>query len=1055
MATQIRCGGCGKVFTVEAADTGRRLMCSACGRILANPLPRPSPKAPAAAPPPPKPVSPANSDILSPRMGLWIAAAACVLCVILVGVIVFSSRHAPQSDGDRYWHEHYEELVQLKADAERLAISGDLAGAHAKYQELEKRLAGRQIKDSRLWDLTERIKQDQDRVFGLLMLEVENRIARERTALQEQLAAAQKPKEESSAPYPSSFHILQVSPATQATSTAPAHAQRPVTATSRPVAAATRPASRPALTGGLPIAPVVPKSDGITDPEIGRSIQRAVDFLLSNFEADQIKLADAPNDTYREGLNALCVYALLKAGQTIPDKRLDIHNPDMVHLIERMKDSLMLTDPASPKAPVTYARSLRVAALSVYNRPEDRDGMEKDVLWLLKSSNDGSYTYNDELNRFSREKERIQRFVAPGKRASTLYFLDPRRGDHRTLLDNGEKLVPVPPGMGYSTPGASILDPYRSRLKDQMNQQQPWDNSNTQYAHMAVALAAQCGANIAPAYWSAAGHHWEVWELQTGQWCYDGSAPVPLYAMTTGGIASLLAVHENLEVPQLGTQVGKGGYSPWVAAALAWMEKDDNAVDVTRGAKYVGYNLFNLARVGLGTGYKYFGKHDWYKELAGKIIATQYENGAFGRSQSGADALIDTAYVVLFLASGREPVMFNKLRYDGPWNNRTRDVANLARFASLELERAINWQVVPVDRDWTDWCDAPVLYIAGHEAPKLDEAGYAKLRQFTEAGGLIFAHADGNALEFDQWVRRTALKIFPAYKLLPIPRGHEIYSLQYKLADPPALYGVSNGSRLLMVYAGKDLSAAWQLKDGSKRQNFELGVNVFLYAAGKPNLRNRLASTLIPEITQKPLRSVQLARVKYDGTWDPEPYAFTRFSRFFQRETGWALEVQAVKVEELGGDAKPIAYLTGTAAISPGDARIASLAKYVNAGGLLVIDACGGSKEFSDALVPALAKAFPGKALAPLDAAHPSLHATFPGMVELPRPPLRAIVRQRLPNETGQVLSLSSGRGMVVYCPLDLTTGLLGTHTWGVMGYEPDFPQMLLKNLVIWRANQR
>ena len=49
--------------------------------------------------------------------------------------------------------------------------------------------------------------------------------------------------------------------------------------------------------------------------------------------------------------------------------------------------------------------------------------------------------------------------------------------------------------------------------------------------------------------------------------------------------------------------------------------------------------------------------------------------------------LTETAYCLLFLARGRHPILMNKLRFDGFWANRPRDVANLARFASKELER--------------------------------------------------------------------------------------------------------------------------------------------------------------------------------------------------------------------------------------------------------------------------------------------------------------------------------------------------------------------------------
>ena len=100
-------------------------------------------------------------------------------------------------------------------------------------------------------------------------------------------------------------------------------------------------------------------------------------------------------------------------------------------------------------------------------------------------------------------------------------------------------------------------------------------------------------------------------------------------------------------------------------------------------------------------------------------------------------------YSLLFLARGRHPIIMNKLRFEGRGRIGLRDVANLARFASRELERPLNWQVVPITRDWTDWMDSPILYLASHQAPKITESEIAKLRRFIDAGGLLFTQADG------------------------------------------------------------------------------------------------------------------------------------------------------------------------------------------------------------------------------------------------------------------------------------------------------------------------
>jgi hypothetical protein len=37
-----------------------------------------------------------------------------------------------------------------------------------------------------------------------------------------------------------------------------------------------------------------------------------------------------------------------------------------------------------------------------------------------------------------------------------------------------------------------------------------------------------------------------------------------------------------------------------------------------------------------------------------------------------------------------------------------------------------------------------------------------------------------------------------------------------------------------------------------------------------------------------------------------------------------------------------------------------------------------------------------------------------------------------------------------VYSRLDLTSGLLDTHTLGILGYDPAYAQSLIKNIVFW-----
>jgi hypothetical protein len=753
----------------------------------------------------------------------------------------------------------------------------------------------------------------------------------------------------------------------------------PVAPAARAVAAATQAATTaPAPAGGDIVVtrrpPAPPR--GLTDDAIGRAIQRGVDHLLAQFH-DGAMVGAEGGDAYQTGLNALCAYALMQSALAIKDDRISLRGPLVRQMADKMK--AMRAD----SGPVTYARGIRVTALALLNRPQDRQAINADVNYLLATHHDGAFTY---------------------------------QGQPGTLSSAG------------------------GRRRENYG----WDNSNSQYGLLGVWSGAEVGAEVNTSFWAAVDGHWEQSQNPNGSWEYAASSGrgSGRLSMTLGGVASLFVTHDYLDAPKVGAQVGREPFSPHLARALAHLEEGQRAVSVQGG-----YSLYGLERVGLASGFKYFGDHDWYRHLAAAVVRSQGPDGSWGDP-------VETAFHLLFLARGRHPVIMNKLRYDGYWANRPRDIANLARFASKELERPLNWQVVPVTRDWTDWTDSPVLYVSSHVAPRLSEAELEKVRSFVRAGGLLFTQADGGGPEADRWARDVAAKLFAPYPLKDLGDDHELWSTHYKPGQRPRLQAVSNGARLLMVHAPADITQHWQLRrDRAHRATFELGVNLFLYAAGKGDLRNRLASTYIPEV-EVPAGGgrIAVARVRYGGNWDPEPAAWERFGRYFQRETDVALDVRAVDLQALDVSRTKFAHWTGTDAYTPTPAEVDAVRKFVEAGGVLLIEPCGGAGEFYESARAAVAKALPDAKAQMVPKAHPMLTASGPGMDDVASAQVRQYVRNRGIGTGGRLDMFASGKGRVIINPLDLTAGILGAPTWGISGFEPGYALQLVKNVVLWTA---
>lgn len=727
------------------------------------------------------------------------------------------------------------------------------------------------------------------------------------------------------------------------------------------------------------VRPQVPRNktaDRISDEEIGRAIQRGVDFLLDQFLQTRLKGADRYDAETFAGLNALCVYALLHAGQAISDERLSVKSEQMKSLIQRMKEFPMDGGRA------TYSRALRISALAVNDRPEDRSVLEKDAQWLLGSSIQGAFTYSK-----------------------------------------------PPPGSQRSNGG--------------------WDNSNSQYGGLGVWAATEAGFRAPSSFWQDVESHWSDCQTHSGGWGYGGGAQSATLAMTSAGVTSLFIARE-----QLGTQPNapeSGPLSRAILRGLEWLDEGDHSIDVNNAHR--GYTLYGLERAGLASGYKFFGKHDWYLELAAQAIANQLPDGAW---EGGDGPLAETAFTLLFLSRGRHPIFVSKLRFEGNWANRPREIANLTRFAGRELERPLNWQTVGLERDWTEWTDAPVLFIASDQPPNFSDADIDKLRQYVEAGGMIFTHADKNSGAFNRYLESLAPRLFPQYPLATIPQDHIIYSVMFPSESKPHFQGVSNGSRLLLVHSPNDLAKSWTARPlRSNRPAYEAAVNVIVYAAGRREFRNRLNSIYVTPPSEKPIAVVPVARLKYEGNWDPEPGAWKRFARTLQRQTSLTAAQLPIKIEDLTYEAAPIGHLTGTDAITFTDAQIDALRQFVARGGVLLIDACGGSRPFFESIQKnLLPKLFPASSPQPIDDMHPLLSGKSDGMDDLTKPRFRPYAIESRGKVPGQITSFEAGQGAVVLSDLDLTSALLATGAWGIAGYQPTYAEGFVKNLVLWTISR-
>jgi hypothetical protein len=653
--------------------------------------------------------------------------------------------------------------------------------------------------------------------------------------------------------------------------------------------------------------------------------------------------------------------------------------------------------------------------------------------------------------------------------ANALAQLPPRPEFHEPLVRISSQLIAeMTPHAGYTY----RIRPHR-KLNDMSADALRWDNSNSQYGLLGVWAATEANIDVPPEYWRFAENHWRLTQNISGGWPYSGTyhrnvwlpplptpkaAPPPpppdpdgSPAMTAAGIASLIVITDKIGGPVRLTPFPDRALD----AGLKHLEKQylENPGIVTESL----YFAYGLERVGLASGIKYFDKTNWYRDGTERILAAQQVDGGWGYNVSHYSSRVTgTAFGLLFLARGRSPVVFNKLQYDGPWNARPRDNANLAHWLSRRTEKNINWQIVSFDAEPEDWLDAPVLLITGHGDPNFTPEQLSKLKRFVRAGGTILSTADGADAAFTAAI---ATKYAPAMAdgqetMRQLPPNHPIYTIEEKLDSTQSqLMGLSNGIRELWVHSPIDLGATWQRRALSRDDDWKLSENLFFYATGKAPLRTKLQPLTVPDPTQEPTRTVPIVRLKYPGNWDPEPGAWERMTRLARAQYAANLQIQTLDITELTAAKSPVLHMTGTAAFTLSTGTVDRLKAFmITRDGILIADAAAGHPEFADSFRKLITSIYPFAAATPIEEGHPVLTGLHGHGQKIDHVQYRKSVR---PGDAPALLEYKVlGRTVAILSEGDITSGLLGTNTWGIRGYAPATAQDLAWNLILYANSQ-
>ena len=189
------------------------------------------------------------------------------------------------------------------------------------------------------------------------------------------------------------------------------------------------------------------------------------------------------------------------------------------------------------------------------------------------------------------------------------------------------------------------------------------DNSNTQFAVLALGAAAGEGLTVPSATLARARSWWLRAAAEDGGFGYDsGGSPdsASRGSMTCAGISSLAILEAARGTP------GRGPIAPEVAStrekALTWLAqrftvaKNPGSAPPASRARVAGlgwnlYYLWAFERACVLAGTERVGEHDWFAEGTAHVLAQQRKDGSWVEKAP----LVDTCFALLFLTRAADP----------------------------------------------------------------------------------------------------------------------------------------------------------------------------------------------------------------------------------------------------------------------------------------------------------------------------------------------------------------------------------------------------------------
>lgn len=622
----------------------------------------------------------------------------------------------------------------------------------------------------------------------------------------------------------------------------------------------------------------------------------------------------------------------------------------------------------------------------------------------------------------------------------------------------------------------------------------PADESNTQFALLALWEASKLGVDIPAEFITKGTAYWNATHLGTG-WGYRRTRGVS-GSMTCAGIASMLILRDAAEggdARVMGDQIQCCGNfekkTDPVELAMQWLALSMSITTNPGGeGSWNMYYLYALERVGRLTGQRFIGGIDWYRAGAEYLLKIQDESGKI-RAGTGIEDPVSTAMALLFLAKGKRQVVIGHLEHGNgnDWQLHRRSIQNLTGQIEKVWKRELAWQSIKIEKaNLQTLAETPVLFISGSKAFQLTEPQRKLLKSYVEQGNVIFAEAcngdgcDGEA--FDKSFRAEMEKIFDR-PLTKLPPTHAVWNAEATI-DPSAmpegfwLYGLDACCKTSVIYSPISLSCRWELARpwGASKSIFgrvkkdidnavKIGVNVVAYATGR-ELKEKLDALEIVEVPTN-IQSLnrgtlKIAKIMHSGGADDASRAVVTMLSVYREKTRSLvdLETPLISLADKELEKFPLLYIHGRAAFVLSEAERKGLRRHFETGGFVLGDSVCASGEFSKSVRDEFKKAMPDAKWIVLDSNHPFMTKNDPDAFEgfditnvtIVDPSggandLKRAKRQGIPEIEGLEWN---GRIIALFSPNDLSCAMESKHSMQCKGYVRDDAFKIAINMVLY-----